>query len=275
MLEGARLVVVVPAFEEAPRLGRTLSTLPGFVDDIIVVDDASSDETANVAEKCRDRDRRIWVVRHEINRGVGAAIVTGYRAASKIPGTSRDAFVVMAGDGQMDPKDLPRVALPIARGEADYVKGDRHRSKSRNEIPIARRVVGEILSHMTSLAIGQKISDSQCGFTAISRAACTQLDLSSIYPRFGYPNDLLGALAIRKMKITEVEVRAIYADEESKLRAWHVPKIAQLTLRAGLRRMIRLETRTSGSQRPLDDAADVRERVIEVEARVENLGADA
>jgi glycosyltransferase involved in cell wall biosynthesis len=257
MLEGARVVVVVPAFEEAPRLGRMLEGLPSFVDHIVVVDDASSDETANVAKKCADRDARISFVRHDRNRGVGAAIVTGYRAALEIPGGPNDAFVVMAGDGQMDCEDLPRVAFPIVTGAADYVKGDRYRSKSRNEIPIARRVVGEILSRMTSIAVGQTISDSQCGYTAISRAACTQIDLRLIYPRFGYPNDLLGALAIKKMRIAEVEVRAIYADEESKLRAWHVPKIALLTLRAGTRRMIRFETR-SRSERSIDDAADVR-----------------
>ncbi|MEO7110360.1 MAG: hypothetical protein ABI183_07995, partial [Polyangiaceae bacterium] len=100
-----------------------------------------------------------------------------------------------------------------------------------------------------------------------ARAACERIDWSSIYPRFGYPNDLLGALAIKKMTIAEVEVRAVYADERSKLRAWHVPKIAQLTLRAGLRRMIRLER----PERAVDDAADVSERVIEIEARRENL----
>lgn len=275
MLEGARVVVVVPAFCEAPRIGRMLAGLPSFVDRVIVIDDASSDETANVAEKCADRDQRILVMRHELNRGVGAAIITGYRAALKMDGDANDAFVVMAGDGQMDPEDLPRVVSPILRGETDYVKGDRYRSKSRNEIPMPRRAVGEILSRMTSIAIGQKISDSQCGFTAISRVACKTLDLGSIYPRFGYPNDLLGALAIKKMRIAEVEVRAIYADEESKLRAWHVPKIAQLTFRAGVRRMIRLETRSSGSERAIDDAADVRERVIEIEARVENFSAKA
>jgi glycosyltransferase involved in cell wall biosynthesis len=266
MLEGARVVVIVPAFEEAPRLGRMLSALPKFVDEVVVVDDASADETAKVAEKYGETDPRVRTISHEKNRGVGAAIITGYRAALATSGNARDAFVVMAGDGQMDPIDLPAVALPIVRGEADYVKGDRYRSQSRTSIPLARRVVGEILSRMTSVAIGQHISDSQCGYTAIARAACERIDWSLIYPRFGYPNDLLGAIAIRKMKIAEVEVRAIYADEESKLRAWHVPKIAQLALRVGARR-----AKLFLSKRALDDSADMRERVIEIEARVQNF----
>ncbi|MEO8877277.1 MAG: hypothetical protein ABI461_16910, partial [Polyangiaceae bacterium] len=196
-----------------------------------------------------------------------AAIVTGYRRALAMNGSARDAFVVMAGDGQMDPEDLPAVAMPIVTGAADYVKGDRYRSASRASIPFARRAVGEVLSRLTSAAIGQTISDSQCGYTAISRGACKRLDLGSIWPRFGYPNDVLGALAILKMRIVEVEVRAIYADEESKLRAWHVPRIAQLTMRAGVRRMIRLETR----ERPIDDGGNVRERVIEIETGAQDL----
>jgi glycosyltransferase involved in cell wall biosynthesis len=264
MLEGARIVVIVPAFEEAPRLGRMLGALPEFVDQIVVVDDASTDETAKVAEKCGVHDTRIRLVVHEQNRGVGAAIATGYRAALETAGCARDAFVVMAGDGQMDPADLPAVTLPVVRGEADYVKGDRYRSKSRKSIPLARRVVGEMLSRMTSLAIGQTISDSQCGYTAIARAACERIDWSLIYPRFGYPNDLLGALAIRKMKIAQVEVRAVYADEESKLRAWHVPRIAQLTARAGWRR-----AKLFLGERAIDDGRNVREGVVEVEARRE------
>lgn len=211
------------------------------------------------------------VISHATNRGVGAAIVTGYRAALARPGTPNDAFAVMAGDGQMDPEDLPSVVGPVVRGEADYVKGDRYRSKSRSAIPFARRAVGEILSRMTSLAVGQKISDSQCGYTAIARAACQQLDLGLIYPRFGYPNDLLGALALRKLKVAEVEVRAIYADEESKLRAWHVPRIAQLTMRAGLRRAWRSTLR----ERPLDDGGDVGEGVVEVEAAAQDFSRQA
>ncbi|MGH7282858.1 MAG: glycosyltransferase family 2 protein [Polyangiaceae bacterium] len=236
MLVGARVVVVVPAFREAPRLGRVLASMPTFVDDIIVVDDASDDDTAAIAGACADLDARITCISHAINRGVGAAIVTGYRRALGPRGKANDAFAVMAGDGQMDPRDLAAVVSPIVRGDAGYVKGNRYRSADRAAIPFFRRAGGEALSLMTSIAIGRKIRDSQCGFTAIARETCASLDLSAIFPRFGYPNDMLGELAIRKWKIVEVDVRAIYADEESKLRAWHVPKIAGIIARAGVRR---------------------------------------
>lgn len=240
MLEDARVVVVVPAFREEPRLSRVIDTMPTFVDDILVVDDASPDATRDVAQRCAERDPRVAVLSHSVNRGVGAAIVTGYRRALARGGGPRDAFAVMAGDGQMHPDDLERVVLPVLRGVADYVKGNRYRSAERASIPVMRRAGGEALSAMTSIAIGQKITDSQCGYTAIARAACERLDLGAIFPRFGYPNDLLGQLAERDLRIAEVPVRAIYADEESKLRAWHVPKIASLIARAGLRRARRV-----------------------------------
>ena len=236
MLEDARVVVVVPAFREAPRLGRVLESMPSFVDDILVVDDASDDGTRIVAQASAALDSRIDCIVHTINRGVGAAIVTGYRAALGESGRPNDAFAVMAGDGQMDPGDLHAVVSPVIRREAGYVKGNRYRCAERHTIPFLRRAGGEALSVMTSIAIGRKITDSQCGFTAISREACASLDLGAIFPRFGYPNDMLGEVAMRSWKIVEVDVRPIYADEESKLRAWHVPKIAGIIARAGVRR---------------------------------------
>ncbi len=80
------------------------------------------------------------------------------------------------------------------------------------------------------------VDDSQCGYTAIARGACALLDLDGLWPRFGYPNDLLGQLAVRQVRLAEVPVRAIYADEVSKLRARHTVAIAALVGRAFLRR---------------------------------------
>lgn len=232
----SRVVVVVPAYDEAPRVGRVLATMPEWVDRVVVVDDASRDGTA-AAARAR-REARVEVVTHERNRGVGAAIATGYQRALEEGGGEEDAFAVMAGDGQMDPADLPRVVAPIALGEADYVKGDRFRARDAFRVmPAARLLGGLAFSWATSRAIGVAVSDSQCGYTAISRRACSLLDLDNLWPGYGYPNDLLSQLALRRLRIAEVPVRAVYADEVSRLSLRHLPVIAGLVGRAWVRRV--------------------------------------
>jgi glycosyltransferase involved in cell wall biosynthesis len=232
----SRVLVVVPAWNEAPRIARVLGGMPAWVDAIVVVDDASTDGTAEVARAAGDR--RVEVVRHASNRGVGAAIVTGYRHCASEPGGTRDSFVVMAGDDQMDPADLPALVTPIARGDADYVKGDRFRIPGgARAMPAVRQLGGLAFSWATSLAIGVPISDSQCGYTAIAREACARLDLDALWPRYGYPNDLLSQLALRGQRIAEVPVRAVYADEVSRLGLRHVPRVAALVARAWTRRL--------------------------------------
>lgn len=235
MLFGVRVVVVVPAFDEEPRIGRVLRGVPPEVDHVVVVDDRSRDRTAAVA---RDTgDPRVAVVSHEDNRGVGAAIATGYKHALQWSRDAKDAFVVMAGDGQMDAADLPALVEPIARGIADYVKGCRFDWPGvRHEMPATRRLGGEVLSWLTSRAIGVPIRDSQCGYTALSRSAAERLDLDGLWPSYGYPNDLLGQLARRGLVIAEVPVRPIYADEVSRLKPRHLPAIGALIGRAWIRR---------------------------------------
>jgi glycosyltransferase involved in cell wall biosynthesis len=231
---GSRVVVVVPAWNEAPRIGRVLRGLPAWVDGVVVVDDASTDGTASVAAEVGDA--RVQIARHLVNRGVGAAIATGYGRALAAAGSQRDAYVVMAGDDQMDPADLPALVTPIARGEADYVKGDRFRTPEVRAMPRARFVAGKAFSWATSRAVGVPISDSQCGYTAIARSACAALHLEALWPGYGYPNDLLSQLALRGLRIAEVPVRAVYADEVSRLRPRHVPVVAGIVARAWLRR---------------------------------------
>lgn len=239
MLEGVRVIVVVPAYEEEPRVGGVVATLPAFVDHVVVVDDASGDGTARAAAASASPSAaarfEVEVVRHAENRGVGAAIATGYGRALRIGGGDRDAFVVMAGDGQMDPADLPALVAPIARGEAGYVKGNRfaHPDVSR-AMPRARRVGGEVFSALTAAAIGRPVEDSQCGYTALARWACARLDLEGLWPRYGYPNDLLGQLAVRGVPVAEVPVRPVYGPP-SKLRPRHLFAIAAVVARAAWR----------------------------------------
>lgn len=238
MLHDRSISVVVPAFEEALHIGHVIATMPRFVDAIYVVDDASGDGTQEAALSCGDP--RVKVIRHDCRKGVGAAISTGYAAARE------DAIAVMAGDGQMAPEDLAAVVMPIVRDQADYVKGERfwHRAV-RGKMGFPRWIGGQVFSRLTSLAIGQPITDSQCGYTAISRRAMAALDLPGLWPSFGYPNDLLGQLAARGFRIREVPVQPVYGEEKSKLKLRHLPPFFFIIARAGLRRARSEERGTS------------------------------
>jgi glycosyltransferase involved in cell wall biosynthesis len=228
MLEGARLAVVVPAYNEERLLTKTLTTMPSFVDDVVVVDDASTDRTFEVATALAGG--RIRVHRHRANRGVGAAIITGYRLALD---AGADAIGVMAGDAQMHPDDLAALALPVLRGQTDYAKGDRFsHPAARRVIPIERSMAGRALSALTRRAAGlAMLSDSQCGYTVISARGARDVDLDAVFARYGYPNDLLGKIAARGLKILDVPVRPVYGDEKSGMRPWHVVVILGIIAR--------------------------------------------
>jgi glycosyltransferase involved in cell wall biosynthesis len=231
VLNGARVVVVVPAYEERPRIGRVLGSMPALVDHIIVVDDASSDGTADEARATEDS--RVEVLAHAENRGVGGAIATGYRRALEWTRAPNDAIAVMAGDAQMDPLDLEAILSPVVSGRAGYAKGNRFVwPEVRRTMPWARWAAGHVLSRLTSFAIGVVVHDSQCGYTALSREACARLDLAGLWPGYGYPNDLLGQLARRGVIIADVPVRPVYADEVSRLRPRHVLTVLWLVGRA-------------------------------------------
>src|SRR5450432_4912895 len=130
MWTGKSVAVVVPAFDEERRVGRVIARMPTWVDRIVVVDDASRDGTSARAESVRDA--RIVVVRHAENRGVGAAIATGYRHALR---AGADVLAVMAGDDQMDPDDLAALVDAVASGSAAYAKGNRFLHAEKRNMP--------------------------------------------------------------------------------------------------------------------------------------------
>ena len=178
MLGGQRIAVVVPAYNEEERIVTCLGSIPQFVDFVVVVDDASTDDTFERGRSVRDP--RVCLVRHTENLGVGAAIVSGYRAAL---GSGMDLAVVMAGDGQMHPDDMPGLLLPLLANEADYVKGDRRAwPKARRIIPASRWVGIRALETLTRLSTGlTTFHDFQCGYTASRLAILARLDLDQIF----------------------------------------------------------------------------------------------
>ncbi len=235
MIDGARVAVVVPAYNEARLVARTLGGIPAWVDLVVVVDDASEDGTAGVVEAMSGE--RLELVRHQENRGAGAAIAAGYRRAFA---RGADVAAVMAGDGQMDPRDLRAVVAPVAAGEADYVKGDRlSHPEAFARMPLSRWIGNHGLSAMTRLATGLAVRDSQCGYTAISRAAYEALPFDALWPRYGYPNDLLSHAAIARLRVRDVVVRPVYGDERSGIRAHHLVTAFPVVLARGLARRAR------------------------------------
>ena len=212
MFEGRRVVVVVPAYNEEKLVDRVLDTMPAFVDRMIVVDDASRDRTAEVLEAAQARHgARLRVIRHQKNGGVGAAIVTGYRAALE-EARGNDLVAVMAGDAQMDPGDLPKLLSPLVRDQADYTKGNRlFTGEAWNIIPRYRYLGNAVLSLFTKIASGYwHVADSQSGYTAITIEALSVLHLERLYPRYGFPNHLLVELNNYDFRVRDVPIRPVY-----------------------------------------------------------------
>ncbi len=236
MLEGKSVAVVVPAYREEELIGATLGGIPGFVDRVYVVDDASPDGTAERARAFGDS--RIEVVRHERNRGVGAAILTGYERALA---DGIDVTCVMAGDNQMDPAELETLARPVVRGEVDYAKANRLFSgEAWRVIPRYRYIGNAILSLLTKIASGYwHVADSQSGYTAISRQVLEQLDRDRIYRGYGFPNDMLVHLNVWNARVRDFPARPVYGVGERsgiKLRSV-VPRISWLLLKGFLWRL--------------------------------------
>ena len=231
MLEGKRVAVVVPAYDEEALVAETIAGVPAFVDRIFVVDDASRDDTA--ARAGSTGDARVEVIRHERNLGVGAAIVTGYKRALA---ERIDVTCVMAADNQMDPADLETLVVPVARGEVDYAKANRLvTGEAWKLIPRMRYLGNAALSFLTKIASGYwHVADSQSGYTAIALRTLGALDLDRVYRRYGFPNDMLVHLNVVNARVRDFPSRPIYGvGERSGIRYRHVvPKISWLLCKA-------------------------------------------
>jgi glycosyltransferase involved in cell wall biosynthesis len=207
--------VVIPAYNEEQLIESTLTSIPSYVDRVYVVDDASTDATGQKIQSLQDKER-ITYIRHEQNRGVGAAIATGYKKALQ---DGVDVVAVMAGDNQMDPRYLPGLLDPIVWKMADYTKGNRliHHTLRKGMSPW-RSFGNSLLTYITKMSCGYfEMIDPQNGYTAISRQTLSQLNLDDIYPRYGYLNDLLAKMNVLGCRIMDVVIPARYGEEKSKI----------------------------------------------------------
>ena len=225
-----KVAVVIPAFNEGGRVGNVVEAIPReIVYDIIVVDDHSTDATAEESIK----NGATHVVSCAF-RGVGAAIKTGYREALK---RGADVLVVVAGDGQHDPHEIPRILEPVLNGNADYVVGDRlNSSMHETDMSTFRFVGNRILSLLTQVLTGLEVRDSQCGFTAITRDALEKLDLQWVTNSWGVPNDILFECAVQRLKVKYVNVKAYRGERRSYIRIYsYIPRMIFVLLRGRMR----------------------------------------
>lgn len=230
-----KIAVVIPAHNEEKLIGQVIATMPDYVDIIVVVDDLSQDQTLEKVQSLAATNGKIVCLQHEQNRGVGAAIATGYIWARD---NQVDVTAVMAADFQMDPEDLPHILEPVCRDECDYTKGNRlFRGESWGMIPTYRYIGNSFLSLFTKIASGYwHVADSQSGYTAISLQALNALKLEAIYPRYGMPNDLLISLNIANMRVRDISIRPVYnVGEVSGIKVKKVLFTIPLILIRGLR----------------------------------------
>ncbi len=270
MYEGNTVAVVIPAYNEEGLVGGVIDTVPGFVDRVYAIDDCSTDGTwteiqshAERAEAVADGgamgdsgaiedggsigdtgatesatandgratfDHRIVPIRHTENRGVGAAIKTGYSRAHE---ENIDVTAVMAGDGQMRPEMLARIIQPIVDGRADYAKGNRLSTPGFREGMSSWRSFGNwLLTFLTKVASGYwGMVDPQNGYTAISGLALSKLAIEDVYDDYGFANALLVRLNVHDMRVADVTMPAVYGDEQSTIRySTFVPKLSGLLL---------------------------------------------
>ncbi len=229
------VAAVVPAHNEEAHIEEVIDTMPAFVDFIVIVDDASSDRTAEVAEA--SGDARVVVIRHEQNQGVGGAIIAAHTKAMEL---GADLDVVMAGDGQMDPKYLPSLLDPLIDDNYGFTKANRFFSIKSFEGMPRHRVWGSVaLSFLTKLASGYwNLFDPQNGYTAIRRDVLERLPLERIARGYEFENDLLINLNILRVRALDVPIPARYGTEVSgmKLRSVAV-SITNLLLRGFWRRV--------------------------------------
>jgi dolichol-phosphate mannosyltransferase len=207
---------VVPAFDVEEEIGSVLRAMPPIFTTIVVVDDASRDRTGELADRYAQLDPRVIVVHHETNRGVGGAMVTGFRTAVD---AGADVIVKIDGDGQMPLWLVPHLLDPLVRGEADYTKGNRFRDFAAiRAMPMARRIGNVILSFLAKAATGYwRCFDPTNGFLAIRADVLSQLPLHKIDRTYFFEISMLSHLYLIGAVVKEVPMPARYAGETSSL----------------------------------------------------------
>jgi glycosyltransferase involved in cell wall biosynthesis len=235
VLDGKKIAVVVPAYREEALIAQTIRGIPDFVDQVIVVDDCSPDRTFEAASSAATE--RVSIIRLEENQGVGGAIIAGHKLAMQ---NGADIMVVMAGDDQMDPYELPRLLEPILKNGYGFAKGNRFYPAAETANMPRHRLFGNIvLTLMQKSSSGYwHIVDPQNGYTAVTRESLESIPLDQVSRRYEFENDLLIWLNIANVRAKDVNIPARYGSEISTIKLHTaVPRIVWLMFRGFWRRL--------------------------------------
>lgn len=211
-----RIAVVIPSYKVTRHVLDVIARIGSECSRIYVVDDACPDGSGrHVEEHCSDP--RVRVIFHEKNKGVGGAVITGYRAAIE---EDLDIVVKIDGDGQMDPALLPDFVDPIISGEADYTKGNRfYDLEEIHSMPKIRLVGNAMLSFMAKFSSGYwDLFDPTNGYTAVHVNVLRRLPLQKLSERYFFETDILFRLNILRAVVIDVPMDASYGDEVSNLK---------------------------------------------------------
>ncbi|BAD84553.1 dolichol-phosphate mannosyltransferase [Thermococcus kodakarensis KOD1] len=220
MLGGMRISVVIPAYNEEKRLPKVLERIPEFVDEVIVVDDGSSDNTYSSALSFSEKDPRVKAFRLEKNCGKGCAMREG------IKHTTGDIVVFMDADGQHLPEEIGKLVRPIVEGRADLVIGAR-KVEVQGKRPLHRRLSNIITTRLIRLKLGTYVYDTQSGFRAYRRGFLPEIESD----RYEVETEMLIKAAKMGAKIVEVPVSMIYGVETGHFRAEDVFRFLLALLR--------------------------------------------
>jgi glycosyltransferase involved in cell wall biosynthesis len=210
------IAVVIPSFRVTEHILEVIKNIGPEVDRIYVIDDACPDKSGEFV-KNHSKDKRVQVLFHDTNQGVGGAVVTGYKAALA---DNIDVVVKVDGDGQMDPRLILTIAKPVLEGNADYSKGNRFDSlENLFSMPRTRIFGNAVLSLWSKLSSGYwNITDPTNGFTAIHRKALEAIQLDKLRKTYFFESDLLFRLSIVNAVVMDVPMVSVYGNEKSNLK---------------------------------------------------------
>ena len=198
----SRTLIIIPAFNEAPALGRVLASLPKknsfSLCDVVVIDDGSTDATSTIA-----KSKNVKVIKHLINRGLGAVLATGFAYARK---KNYDFVITFDADGQHKAIDIPKILKPLYLNKADVVIGSR--LLNQTSMPFIRKIVNYFSNIFTYILFGIWTTDSQSGLRAFNKKAFSSINIKT--QRMEVSSEIFKEIQKNKLYLTEISVQSIY-----------------------------------------------------------------